>query len=183
MADRAVSRLPPDRLRSAAYLAPRSVPAKAERAWARRRTGTQWGSRYKSSAVPAETTILLCQRYVELNPVRAALVDHPAHYHWSSYRHNALRQAKALLTPHQLYLPLGGSDPEHRPVSRLQLDWAAIDDIRLALDQNQPLGNARFLDEIERMIGWRSEALPRGCPRTEVRDSGVPTAQEGEFGL
>lgn len=45
-----------------------------------RRTGTLWGSRYKSSLIQAETYLLSCQRYIELNPVRAAMVDDPAHY-------------------------------------------------------------------------------------------------------
>ena len=36
-----------------------------------RRTGTLWDSRYKSSLIQAETYLLLGQRYLELNPVRA----------------------------------------------------------------------------------------------------------------
>jgi len=43
-----------------------------------RRTGTLWDSRYKSSPVQAETSLLLCQRYIEMNPVRAAMVADPA---------------------------------------------------------------------------------------------------------
>ena len=35
------------------------------------RTGTLWDGRYKSSLVQAETDLLLCQRHIELNPVRA----------------------------------------------------------------------------------------------------------------
>ena len=37
-----------------------------------RRTGTLWDSRYKSSLVQADSYLMLCQRYIELNPVRAA---------------------------------------------------------------------------------------------------------------
>ena len=61
-----------------------------------RRTGTLWDSRYKSSLIQAETYLLSCQRYIELNPLRAAMVDDPAHYRWTSYRHNALGQANAV---------------------------------------------------------------------------------------
>jgi hypothetical protein len=50
-----------------------------------KRTGTLWDSRYKSSAVQVESYFLLCQRYIELNPVRAGMVDDPATYRWSSY--------------------------------------------------------------------------------------------------
>ena len=45
-----------------------------------RRTDTLWDSRYKSSLIQTETYLLACQRYIELNPVRAAMVDDPAHY-------------------------------------------------------------------------------------------------------
>ena len=34
------------------------------------------------------------QRYSELNPVRAAMVDDPAYYRWASYRANGLGQAE-----------------------------------------------------------------------------------------
>ncbi len=112
------------------------------------RTGTLWDSRYKSSLIHADTYLVTCQRYIELNPVRAAMVDDPAHYRWSSYRANALGQTDSLLTPHSLYLAIGQTDKarqaNYRALFRAHLDSAAIDDIRLALNQNQPLGNSRF---------------------------------------
>ncbi|WP_295391935.1 transposase [uncultured Thiodictyon sp.] len=61
-----------------------------------RRTGTLWDSRYKSSLVQAETYLLFCQRYIELNPVRAGMVADPAEYRWSSYRHHALNYGDSL---------------------------------------------------------------------------------------
>ena len=54
------------------------------------RTGTLWEGRYKSSLLDSEGYLLTCSRYIELNPVRAGMVGHPAEYPWSSYRHNAL---------------------------------------------------------------------------------------------
>ena len=142
-----------------------------------RRTGTLWDSRYKSSSVQAETYLLACQRYIELNPVRAAMVEDPAHYRWTSYRANGLGQPDARLTPHELYRALGRNDKErqtnYRGLFGAQLDRAAIDDIRLALNQSQPLGNARFYAKIEQMTGQRREARPRGRPRMESNQSEV----------
>jgi len=136
-----------------------------------RRTGTLWDSRYKSSLIQAEDYLLACQRYIELNPVRANMVDDPAHYRWSSYRNNALGQTGTILTPHPLYLSLGVTDEErqsaYRALFRAQLDDAAVGDIRLALNQNQPLGNERFYQHIEQMTGQRRESKPRGRPRVE----------------
>jgi putative transposase len=151
-----------------------------------RRSGTLWDSRYKSSLVQTEGYFLLCQRYIELNPVRAAMVEDPAHYRWTSYRHYALGRPDGLLTAHPLYRRLGRSEAErqsaYRDLFRAHLDGKAIDDIRLALNQNQPLGDARFLAEIERMTGRRREARPRGRPRAEVGRCET-TPDQGELGL
>lgn len=134
-----------------------------------RRTGTLWDSRYKSSLVQADRYLLLCQRYIELNPVRAAMVDDPANYRWSSYRANGLGQADPLLTPHPVYAALDRAEvpwlAAYRALFRPELDTDAIDDIRMALDQGQPLGDSRFLGTIERATGQRREARPRGRPR------------------
>ena len=152
-----------------------------------RRTGTLWGSRYKFSLIQAETYLLACQRYIELNPVRAAMVDDPAHYRWTSYRHNALGQASPYLTPHPLYLAIGRGDTErqaaYRDLFRAQLDNKAIDDIRLALNQNQPLGSSRFYARIEAMTGQRREAKPRGRPSLQRDEFNAHEAEEGKLGL
>jgi putative transposase len=48
-----------------------------------RRTGTLWEGRYKASIIDAEAYLLACYRYIELNPVRASMVEHPIDYPWS----------------------------------------------------------------------------------------------------
>ena len=136
-----------------------------------RRTGTLWDSRYKSSLVQEDTYLMLCQRYIELNPVRAAMVEDPAHYRWSSYPANAMGQSDTLITPHPLYTAMATDDAgrreSYRALFRSQIDSAAIADIRLAVSHNQPLGNARFMDTIEKMTGQRREAKPRGRPKVQ----------------
>jgi putative transposase len=146
-----------------------------------RRTGTLWDSRYKASLVQADTYLLLCQRYIELNPVRAAMVDDPAHYRWSSYRANGLGEADPLLSPHEVYSSLGQGEEErrqaYRALFRAELDAEAIGDIRLALNQSQPLGNSRFLDGIERATGQRRQARLPGRPRKAAAVTGPPAEQ------
>ena len=53
----------------------------------------------------------------------------------------------------------------------------AIDDIRLALNQSQPLGNERFYAKIAKMAGVRREAKPRGRPRLETMGNDVIEGQ------
>jgi putative transposase len=151
-----------------------------------RRSGTLWDSRYKSSLIHADNYLLACQRYIELNPVRAAMVADPADYRWTSYRANALGQADQLLTPHGVYLGLG-IDPTqrraaYRALFRAELDCEAISDIRLALNQNQPLGNGRFIARIAKLTGERRQARPRGRPRSGPANEGGGGGQ-GELGL
>ena len=150
-----------------------------------RRTGTLWDSRYKSSLIQAETYLLECMRYIELNPVRAAMVEDPAHYRWTSYRANGLGQADALISPHPLYLALRRTAAArleaYRALFRAHLEQSAIDDIRLALNQNQPLGNSRFYSRIARMTGERRQARPRGRPRSVK--TAVPAEGQGGAGV
>lgn len=139
------------------------------------RTGTLWDGRYKSSLIQAETYLLSCQRYIELNPVRAGMVNDPAHYRWSSYCHNALEQTNSYLTPHPLYTTKGRNDSEryaaYRDLFQDQLDSEAVDDIRFALNQNQPIGNSRFSAKVEAITGQKWEAKPRGRPRAQHHET------------
>ena len=149
------------------------------------RTGTLWDSRYKSSLIQAETYLIECMRYIELNPVRAAMVEDPAHYRRTSYRANGLGQADELITPHLIYEAIAATpktrQANYRALFRARLESAAIDDIRLALNQNQPLGNSRFYSKIEKITGERREARPRGRPMT---NNGTTKAEgQGELGL
>jgi len=51
-----------------------------------RRSGTLFEGRIKSNLVDSECYLLTCMRYIELNPVRAGMVDNPGQYPWSSFR-------------------------------------------------------------------------------------------------
>lgn len=99
------------------------------------------------------------------------MVTDLAHYEWSSYRHNRLGQANRYLTPHPVYLELNADDESrlaaYRALFRSELDAEALSDIRLAINQNQPLGNSRFYAHIDAMTGQRREPKPRGRPRKE----------------
>ena len=133
------------------------------------RSGTLWEGRYKSSLVQSDAYLLACMRYIELNPVRAAMCIDPADYRWSSYRANALGESQPWLTPHPLYATLGPDEASRLAAYRALFDQVlpekTVADIRLALSQTQPLGNSRFLDAIEQATGQRREPKPRGRPR------------------
>jgi len=71
------------------------------------RSGTLWEGRFKSCIVDSDAYVLACYRYIELNPVRAGMVNAPELHRWSSYRANAEGHANGLVTPHPIYQALG----------------------------------------------------------------------------
>ena len=137
--------------------------------WTYGRTGTLWEGRYRATVVDAERYFLTCSRYIELNPVRAAMVGSPAGYRWSSYRHNALGQPDELLVEHELYLRLAKDEAArceaYRALFRTTIDPAELSQIRDATNKGWALGNDRFQAEIEALTRRRAEPLPRGRPK------------------
>jgi putative transposase len=134
-----------------------------------RRSGTLWEGRYRSCLTQEETYLLACQRYIELNPVRAAMVAHPAEYRWSSYRANARGEADALLKPHPLYESLGSDaasrQAAYRELFRYELEPGLVDEIRRATNGNYALGNAGFAAQVTATLGRRAVPGQSGRPR------------------
>lgn len=122
-----------------------------------RRSGTLWEGRYKSCLVDGPRYLLACHRYIELNPLRAAMVATPEAHRWSSYRANALGAADPLLSPHVVYRALADTDKgrreRYRALFEEVLDAAEIERIRAYLQQQRALGPSRFQRTIEAQLG------------------------------
>ena len=137
------------------------------------RTGTLWEGRYRATVIDGERYLLTCMRYIELNPVRARMVEHPSDYPWSSFAANAQGESDVLLTNHELYRRLGRSDGErqarYRQLFRAQLSKADVEALRDATNKAWALGNERFRRRIEDLSGRRSAPLPKGRPAKAVQ--------------
>jgi putative transposase len=140
------------------------------------RTGTLWEGRFKSCLVGDERYLLQCYRYIELNPVRAAMVADPADYRWSSHRRNALGKPDVLVTPHPAYLALG-RDSHHRERAFRALVMQIVDSdetaaIRRHLQRQHAYGPDSFRRAVEaqlsRPIGPRKIGRPRKASRHDV---------------
>jgi putative transposase len=133
------------------------------------RSGTLWEGRFKSTVVDADNYLLTVYRYIELNPVRAGMVEHAADYPWSSYQGNAMGKPIQLLTPHPLYLNLGTTVAERQSAYRAlfsglmpEHDIAAI---RRATNKAWVLGDEHFKAQIAAKTGRRPEPAGRGGDR------------------
>lgn len=128
------------------------------------RVGTLWQGRFHSCLVQDELYLMVCHRYIELNPVRAGMVVHPADYRWSSHRCNGYGDQQGLITPHSLYQQLG-NDPAARQTayralfdSELQPDTLSA--LRAATKRNFALGNAAFTAAIVQEAGYPIHSVP-----------------------
>ncbi len=116
------------------------------------RSGSLWEGRYKASLIDSEAYLLKCYRYIELNPVRASLVEHPEQYSWSSYGVNAngLSSLRGnMLTPHQVYLDLSNDVNKrlvlYRALFQDELDRRSLVQLRRGINKNRSVGSPEFL--------------------------------------
>ncbi len=133
-----------------------------------KRTGTLWEGRHRSSLVQSDQYLLRCMRYIELNPVRAGMVNRPEEYRWSSYGVHAWGD-KAWITPHAEYIGLGKTSADrchaYRELFRDQLSEADLHQIREAAHYSQPIGDDRFRQMIEKQYGIKLGQSKRGRPK------------------
>lgn len=134
-----------------------------------KRSGTLWEGRFRSCPIQAETYLFSCQRYIELNPVRANMLYHPAEHKWSSYAANAQGEASAIIKPHLLYNALGDDATKrqaaYRELFRYELDIGLVDEIRKATNSNYALGSELFTKQIEQALGRRARRGKSGRPK------------------
>ncbi len=137
------------------------------------RSGTLWEGRFKSSLIQSNRYLLEVYRYIELNPVRAKMVDDPGEYVWSSYRINAMGVESELMTPHGEYLRLGKNKSErqanYQALFEIHLDLQLLKEIRESVQKGLALGDKRFTNQIETLTQRRVSASKRGRPRKKER--------------
>ncbi|MEE9344886.1 MAG: transposase [Methylococcales bacterium] len=135
------------------------------------RTGTLWEGRYKATVIDSDRYFLTCMRYIELNPVRAGMVEHTRDYPWSSYLANAYDEKNPLLTQHSQYRQLDANSTErqlaYRQLFRVAIETGDLEAIRESTNKGWVLGNDGFREKIERLSGRRTTPKPRGRPRNE----------------
>jgi len=133
------------------------------------RTGTLWEGRFKSALIDSENYFLIVSKYIELNPVRANMVKHPAQYPWSSFRGNATDTNIELLTPHLCYQALGNNNLKRQAAYRTLFDDEIPEnnllEIREAINRAWVLGDEKFKTQIEDQLKRRASPLPRGGDR------------------
>lgn len=137
-----------------------------------RRSGTLWEGRYRATVVESERYLLTLMRYIELNPLRAGMVSHPADYPWSSYGHNALDRDglnSHWLVPHEEYLRLGETpqarQQAYQALFATEIATADLVQIRESTHKGWALGSAQYQAAIALLSQRRAASKGVGRPR------------------
>jgi putative transposase len=111
-------------------------------------SGHLWANRYYSAPLDEEHA-WAAVRYIELNPVRAGLVERAESYEWSSARSHALGRIDDLLSPN-------GPFPGH---VRSWSEWLAsavnqekLDLLRECTRTGRPAGSPSFVAQLENRL-------------------------------
>lgn len=113
----------------------------------RARSGSLWESRFHSGLVTTDEYAVACYRYIELNPLRACMVDHPSKYHWSSYNANVGAAPQSFVRCHPGFMALGLEDSPrvaaYRELCDTSVAQPVIDEIRRATRNGHRMGDPR----------------------------------------
>lgn len=133
-----------------------------------KRSGTLWEGRYKSTLIQTDRYLLACMVYIDLNPVRAALVAQARDYPWSSHGHYTGQRTDKLITPHGLLWELGNT-PFAREAAYAELvqsgispaQQAALTDFAL---RGWALGEPDFVANLQKKTQRRVAKSTAGRP-------------------
>lgn len=134
------------------------------------RTGTLWEGRFKACLVERENYLLEVYRYIELNPIRAGMVNDPSEYSWSSYCCNALGKETKLRSPHDVYMRLGTTTEDrltaYRNLFEVHVSQELVNELRKCTNSGVAFAGQRFVKEIENLQVGRVSARVAGRPRS-----------------
>lgn len=132
------------------------------------RSGTLWEGRYRSTLIETDRYLLACMAYIDLNPVRAKMVEAPIGHRWSSHAHYVGHSADKLVTPHALVWGLGNT-PFAREAAYQEWvnagvatrDQTALTDATL---RGWALGGEAFMADLKRRTPRRLQQSTAGRP-------------------
>lgn len=116
-------------------------------------SGHFWQDRFKSKLITQDIYLVQCGKYIELNPVRAGIVEEPGEYIWSSYGYYAAGKANHLVTKDIFYDELGKSDEHRREVYAKMV----IDEVFTFNNKSVAQGKKEGVYNAKRRFGYHQE--------------------------
>ncbi|MCP3892039.1 MAG: transposase [Desulfobulbaceae bacterium] len=134
-----------------------------------KRSGSLWEGRFKSSIISSQEYLISCSRYIELNPMRAGMVEDPSVYQWSSFSKKAKGKPDAVVDYDRVYTALGNTAAE-RQKAYIEYVSQTIpeDELKLlseSIQRNQVTGGNRFREQLEKKLKMKLSNRGPGRPR------------------
>lgn len=144
------------------------------------RSGALWERRFHSCLVDSADYVLNCYRYIERNPVRAAMVAEASAFAWSSHGSNAGTADDPAIKPHPVYTALAEDQQSRRAAYKSFCSsdepGAFLTAIREATYTGYPLVGQDLKSRLQAQ-GYRVE---RGKPgrKAPAKDAAAPCAAQ-----
>jgi len=134
-----------------------------------RHFGHFWQDRYKSILISNDEYLLACGSYVELNPVRAGVVEDPQDYKWSSYSAYAHGKNDKLIDEHPIYKNLSEDKTERRKKYREFVKGMIKEKKAMEgeMDKRMVYGNKDFTERLTKEYEFYEVLKPVGRPKKE----------------
>lgn len=133
------------------------------------RTGTLWEGRFKSSPIEQERYLLGCIKYIELNPVRAGVVENPAEYRWSSCSIRAFGKKNSLVDLDPYYIELGKTPQERAKAYKQWLKSFIAEEewkyIKEGVEKSTPIASLDFINVLSAILNRSIIVRPQGRPK------------------
>jgi putative transposase len=136
------------------------------------RSGHLWQNRFYSTPLDRRH-LSTALRYVDLNPLRARLVERAVEYRWSSARAHALGQDASGLLDMKLWAEICPLNDWAPVLEAATPEQELLQRIRDATRSGKPLGEQRFVSELEGRFGQQLQLRPRGRPRRQHDSAAV----------
>ncbi len=133
--------------------------------------GHFWQDRFKSIIISTDRYLLTCGSYVELNPVRAGIVERPKDYEWSSYRVYAYGSADGITDQHPIYEGLASEETERRKWYReFVREWLQKGALKGEMDRKVVYGSEDFSRKVKKRHAISAVIQPRGRPKKRAEE-------------
>ena len=138
------------------------------------KSGTLWEGRHKGCILDSEHYLFACMRYIELNPVRAGMVDKPIDYRLVQLCSQCGQDSPTRLRFRTRDTMTWAGLQRHgkgvyRELFRAALEPNHVHDIRTTVQTGTPLGNDRFRQQVEQALGCKVGQSRRGRPGRRTR--------------
>jgi len=132
------------------------------------RSGTLWEGRYRATLIETERYLLACMAYIDLNPVRAAMVAAAGDYPWSSHGHYVGLRVDRTVTPHPLFWTLGntpfGREAAYAALVRAGISPEQRDALTRSALTGWALGEESFVADLQKRTLRRVNKVSAGRP-------------------